>query len=85
MKTITWGLYYWPYYLILTGATFLIPEIIALITNANNTLSDYSWRELHVGGAFSHTQHTAAWWISIVAWALAVIVLTAHIWFKDIP
>lgn len=77
---MTWGKYYWPFYLILAALLFLVPEIIALVTNFRNTLSQYSWNELHVNPGI--TVHTLAWYLSLAAWVLTAIVLTVHIWFK---
>lgn len=77
---MTWGRYYWPFFLVLSGLLFLIPEIIALVTNFRNTLSQYSWAELHVNPHIA--VHTMAWYISICGWLLFVIVITAHIWFR---
>lgn len=82
---MTWGKYYWPYFLILSSVLFLIPEIIGLITNASNTLSEYCWRELNVHSGLHLDQHGIAWWLSLVAWLLFVVVITAHIWYKSIP
>jgi hypothetical protein len=81
----TWGGYYWPFFLIVASLLFLVPELIALFTNATNTLSDYSWRELNVRGGLHFDQHTAAWGISLAAWLVFVIVITLHIWWKSVP
>jgi hypothetical protein len=78
---ITWGLLYWPYWMILTGLTFLVPEISALCTNYRNTLSDYSRYELSVGTSFGHGVHTVAWYVSLIGWLLFVVVITLHIWW----
>ena len=85
MRHPTWGNYYWPYWLTLVSLLFLVPELIALFTNADNTLSDYAWRELHVYNGLHISQHTVAWWFSLAAWLLAVVVLTIHIWWKSVP
>lgn len=84
---ITWGRIFWPVYLVVVSVAFLAPEIYALVTNAYNTLSDYAWRELNVTMAVNRAGyvHTAAWWVSIIAWLLAAGVLTAHIWFRVSP
>jgi hypothetical protein len=82
---VKWGLYYWPYALITASFAFSIPEGIALLTNPKNTLSDYSWGQLHV---FAHEHlflHSFAWWASLAGWIAFTIVITAHIWFKVIP
>lgn len=85
MKEPTWGNYYWPFFLVVVSLLFIVPELIALFTNAANTLSDYSWRELTVHNGLHINQHTAAWWLSLIAWGLAVVVLSLHIWWKSVP
>lgn len=79
---ITWGKYYWPYFFILVSVIFLVPELIALFSNPANTLSDYSWQELHVTGYVRI--HTLAWWLSLIGWLLFVVVITAHIWWRKL-
>lgn len=76
---ITWGRYYWPYFIVLVSTLFLVPEIIALISNWRNTLSNYAWTELRVGPNFP--VHDLAWYLSLIGWLLAVVVLSMHIWF----
>jgi hypothetical protein len=77
---ITWGKAYWPFFLLAVSGAFLIPEIYALFTNAANTLSEYSWDELHVTG-FQHV-HSLAWYFSLISWILFFVVITMHIWFR---
>lgn len=81
---MTWGLAYWPSFLTVASAFFLVPELFALATSAQNTLSDYCWRELNVNMTFGHGPHTVAWWASIAAWLLFVIVITLHIWWRSV-
>lgn len=76
-----WGNWYWPRGLVAVSLAFLVPELTALFTNPQNTLSYYCWRELHVGSLYGNGVHTLAWWLSITAWALFVVVITGHIWF----
>lgn len=78
---ITWGLWYWPKYLIVASLLFLAPEAYAFFTNHNNTLSDFAWNELGIGGTIN--QHHPAWWFSLVAWLVFFVVITGHIWFKN--
>lgn len=75
---LTWGKYYWPYFLILVSTIFGVPELIALFTNVKNTLSDYARLELNVSSTMS--VHTLAWYLSLSAWLLFVVVITFHIW-----
>lgn len=77
---MTWGRLYWPFWIIVVSALFLGPELIALLTNWRNTLSNYAWTELNVTNARVPV-HTVAWWFSLIGWLLAVFVLTAHIWY----
>lgn len=82
-KMMTWGKQYWPIFLIIGSIGFLIPEIIALITNYKNTLSDYAWYELNVTTPQEpFNQHTAAWFLSFGVWIVIAIWLTYHIWFE---
>lgn len=86
---ITWGLKYWPIFLIASSAWIVlalgIPELIALLTqvstHTDNTLSNYSWQELHVTTQL--TRHTVAWYVSFITWLTVVILLTLHIWFHQ--
>lgn len=84
----TWGLTYWPYFLITIGLIFIIgflpPEIYALITNPSNTLSDYSWHELDVSVAWNAGKHTLAWWLSLITFCTGISLLITHIWFRSI-
>jgi type II secretory pathway component PulF len=75
---MTWGKLYWSLYLILASVAFLIPEFIAIFTNVRNTLSDYARFELNLTANVS--THTIAWWISLCAWGLFIVVMTLHIW-----
>ena len=76
----TWGLHYWPVFLIAVSVAFLIPEFIALLTNSVNTLSDYSWFQLGISPHLS--RHTIAAWLSLAGWLAFVAVITGHIWFR---
>lgn len=76
---ITWGRVYWPYFLLVVSLTFLIPELIAFFTNKANTLSEYSWDELHVGAL---QVHTISWYLSLGTWVLFVVLITLHIWWR---
>lgn len=75
---MTWGKLYWPFYLIVASLLFLGPELIALFTNVQNTLSDYARYELNVSAQV--TVHTIAWYVSLIGWALFVVVISLHIW-----
>lgn len=86
---ITWGRWYWPDFLIAASVFvvlgFGIPELIALLTqvstHTDNTLSNYSWQELHVTTQL--TRHTIAWYVSFITWLSAILILTLHIWFHQ--
>jgi hypothetical protein len=77
---MTWGRVWWPVYLIIVSAAFLGPEIYALVSNWRNTLSQYTWHELNVSPHVN--THTVAWTVSLVAWLMFVVVITAHIWWR---
>jgi hypothetical protein len=80
---MTWGRHYWPVFLIAVSLAFLIPEILALATNAKNTLSDYAWYELDITTPQEHfSAHTAAWFLSLGMWLVIAIWLSYHIWFE---
>ena len=84
MKIPTWGNVYWPIFLIAVSVLFLVPEILALATNAANTLSDYARHELGVPvNSTKPVLHTAAWLLSLGAWLVGVFWLTKHIWFGE--
>jgi hypothetical protein len=87
----TWGLTYWPYFLIVSAVWlalgFGIPEAIALASHASshldNTLSQYARTDLGVSVAVQTTVHTVAWWCSFVVWMVFVVFITGHIWFAQ--
>jgi hypothetical protein len=80
----TWGYYYWPTYITICAIAFLPVELYALITNqVQNTLSDYCWHELNVTRALTFDAHGIAWWASLIMWALFVIAITLHIWYRS--
>ena len=85
MSRITWGLWYWPAGLIAVSLLFVPAELFALATNSLNTLSDYSYYELGMQTALGRfaLHHTVAWWASLVAWLLFVVVITGHIWWRQ--
>ena len=76
----TWGLLYWPLFLVAVSALFAGPELFALFTNHANTLSDFSRYEIGITGRTVHPG-VPAWWISQTAWLLFVVVITGHIWY----
>lgn len=76
---MTWGRHYWPIALIVISLIVLVPELIALATNPKNTLSDYARYELNLM-PHVYNVHTAAWWLSLITFSLAVVVLILHIW-----
>jgi hypothetical protein len=78
-----WGHTYWPWFILAVVLAFGGPEIYALCTNHLNTLSDYSWAELHVGRSYPPL-HTFAWFASLITWGLFVVVITGHIWWRTI-
>jgi hypothetical protein len=79
-----WGNWYWPVGLTVVAVAFAVPELFALFTNVNNTLSDYCWRELSVNVAWGHGRHTFAWWASLALWVSFVVAITGHIWWRSV-
>lgn len=75
-----WGNKLWPIWLIVMTGTFLGPEVYALTTNANNTLSDWVWRQLNVSRA--QQDWTAAHFLVFGVWLTLVIWLTFHFFFR---
>jgi uncharacterized RDD family membrane protein YckC len=85
LKVATWGNLYWPIALPIILLIIFIPETIALVTNAKNTLSDWTWNILHVqpgGGPISGW--TVLHFFVFVIWLGLVIWLTYHFFFRDI-
>lgn len=82
MRIVTWGLWYWPVFLITASVAFLIPEILALVTNVSNTLSDYAWHELNIPRPGTPVIHSAAWLLTLGVWLVMAFWLTWHIWFR---
>jgi len=80
MNRPTWGLEYWPVFLVVVSSLFLGPEAFAFFTNHENTLSDFAWYELGVSGTYG--SHSWAWWFSLIAVVVFLAVLIGHIWFK---
>jgi hypothetical protein len=81
----TWGLIYWPTYLMISLSLFLPVEVYALVTNqAQNTLSDYCWHELDVTKALAISGHGMAWWCSLILWGFFVVAITLHIWYRSV-
>lgn len=82
MKSATWGLWYWPAFLITSSLAFLIAEIIALATNVANTLSDYAWLEMGLLPLTGKNPvHTAGWFLSLGVTITVMAWLIEHIWF----
>lgn len=78
---MTWGHYYWSVYLVVVIVGVLIPEIYALFTNVNNTLSYWVWQEL--GVSTDHpTPYTALWYLSLALWISLGSWLTFHFWWR---
>lgn len=80
---ITWGHVYWPWYLAVTAIGFLTPELYALFTNTDNTLSDYAWHELGVSLSTKPIVHSAAWLLTQGMFIVMAIWLVLHIWYHE--
>jgi hypothetical protein len=81
---ITWGRVYWPIAMVGVFLFFVPAELYALFTNANNTLSDYSWHELDITKAFEISGNGVAWWASFISWIIFVIIISLHIWYRSV-
>jgi hypothetical protein len=87
----TWGLNYWPIFLIVStiwlAIGFGIPEGIALAEHVSghldNTLSQYARVELGVAVSIKGTIHTIAWWCSFVTYMIFTVFIIGHIWFDQ--
>lgn len=80
---MTWGRYYWPIALIVISILFMPAEVLALLTNTKNTLSDYAWYELDITvPTEKFTAHTAAWFLTLGMYITVVVWLFYHIWFE---
>lgn len=77
----TWGLWYWPSFILAVVALFSVPEIVALITNTYNTLSWFAWRAFGFPRPGVGTIYTAAWYFSFALYLVIVTFLAIHIWF----
>lgn len=80
---MTWGREYWTWFLVVVSAAFLIPEIVALVTNVRNTLSWYSWTEMHVPSGMHPLHQSAAWFLSQGVFVVIAAWLLFHIWYHD--
>ncbi len=81
MEHATWGLTYWPAFILAVVLSFGVAETIALITNTRNTLSWFAWRELGVPLNGSTPLFTAAWYFSFALYIVVAVFLGIHIWF----
>lgn len=76
----SWGLIYWPAFIVAVLALFAGPELGALFTNPRNTLSDFAWYELGIGGRYD--PHSWIWWVALIATLSVMGVLIGHIFFR---
>ena len=79
---ITWGNWYWPWWLGVSVAAFLGPEVYALIRkNTDNTLSNWVWHVLRATSREPMSQWTAAHFLVFGVWLVMVVWLTWHFFF----
>ena len=78
---MTWGRTYWPAALSVLLAVIFIPEIYALITNDQNTLSWWTWDELNVSSRQPVQDWTAPHYLVFGGWLVLVSWLTWHLFF----
>lgn len=78
-----WGAVYWPVWLGIAIASFLGPEIYALVSgHPENTLSDWVWRSLKIAKNQSFLTWTAADFLVFGCWIVLAVWLTAHFFFR---
>jgi hypothetical protein len=77
-----WSNNYWPIWLLVTLATFLGPEGYALASNAQNTLSDWVWRQLKITQNENPFQWSATDYLIFGLWIVLVTWLTWHFFFR---
>lgn len=82
MRHITWGLWYWPAFILTTLVLFAPAETYALMTNPQNTLSDFAWREFGFPQSGDSLMFTAAWYFSFAGYIAITVFLGIHIWFE---
>jgi hypothetical protein len=75
---MTWGKYLWPSTLSVLFVAIVIPEIIALVTDDQNTLSYWVWTQLHATAREPMSQWTAVHFLFFGLWLVLVIWLTYH-------
>lgn len=79
---ITWGSWYWPWWLGAAVAAFLGPEVYALVRKGtDNTLSNWVWHQLGATVREPMSMWNAAHFLVFGAWMVLVIWLTWHFFF----
>ena len=81
MPSPTWGVWYWPTWLLVLLFGFLPAEIYALCTDWGNSLSAWVWRALKIAKNESWTSWSAADFLTFGAWLVLVTWLTGHFFF----
>ena len=76
---MTWGRFYWPSALSALAVVILVPEVIALCTGDQNTLSYWVWNQLHATTREAMSQWTATHFLFFGLWLVLVIWLTYHL------
>ena len=86
---MTWGLWYWPKFLIISAiiiaAGFGPAELFAVFqrgSHVDNTLSYYARTQLNVTAQM--TQHTVAWYLTLFVYLVIGLALLFHIWFDQV-
>lgn len=82
MKTHLWGNAFWPVWLGVSVGLFLAMEILALVTNAQNTLSDWVWRALRITERENIMQWSATDYLIFGVWVVLFTWLTFHFFFR---
>ncbi|HEY3718358.1 MAG TPA: hypothetical protein VGL39_27865 [Jatrophihabitantaceae bacterium] len=79
---MTWGRHYWPFALLAVLLIILGPEIYALATNWENSLSYWVWTQLRVQDGEPLGAHSVLWFFTLVAYLGLVGWLGPHLWLK---
>lgn len=82
LKLSGWGWWYWPFGLILCALIIIVPEVIALKNNVNDTLSVWVWRQLHIAGKYGFDHWSLSTFIAFAVWISLGVWLTAHFFFR---
>jgi hypothetical protein len=83
---MSWGKLYWPSFLTVAFALFIIPECMALMgmngTGVDNTLSNWIWTKLRIHSNEQMNQWSALDFLLFCQWLTLIVWLTWHFFFR---